>query len=57
MILALVLSSAFVIGSFAVDQAEAVGEGCPNKKGSATSPNSTPTPQLVSTELSRIQIF
>ncbi len=46
--IALVLASAFVVGNFAIGQAEAVGQGCP-KSGNSNSPLNPQSPQPVST--------
>ncbi|MEJ7641526.1 MAG: hypothetical protein WKF36_04950 [Candidatus Nitrosocosmicus sp.] len=47
--LALVLASVFVVGNFAMGQAEAIGQGCP-KSGNSNSPLNPQSPQPVSIE-------
>ena len=51
MALALVFVSAFVVGNFAIGQAEAVGQDCP-KSSNSNSPLNPQSPQPVSTEAS-----
>ena len=56
--LALVLSSAVFVGNtFVFQQAEAVGENCPSKKGNTDSQINPTTPQPVSAQISNTQIF